>query len=208
MNDHYYSRTPQSASRPTPCTFTWRGESMRFETDAGVFSRGELDPGSRLLLDALPEELAGDLLDLGCGWGAIGVTLARHWPAARVTLGERRAGDVRGERRTGKAGGGPLRRGDHQSAHPRGKAGNLPPVPGECRASEARRSAVSGDPETAGGGKLHALSGNDLCNCGKAGPLRRVLGSPGGGAAGRGNGGGRNRSIKKRAAAGFDMLPS
>ena len=88
MNDHYYSRMPQSASRPTPCTFTWRGESMRFETDAGVFSRGELDPGSRLLLDALPEELAGDLLDLGCGWGAIGVTLARHWPAARVTLAD------------------------------------------------------------------------------------------------------------------------
>ena len=88
MNDHYYSRNPQSESRPAFCDFVWRGLSLRFETDAGVFSRGEADPGSRLLLDALPEEMAGEILDLGCGWGLIGLSVAGRWPEARVTMGD------------------------------------------------------------------------------------------------------------------------
>ena len=55
MNDQYYTREPESASRPVECAFAWRGKSLRFTTDAGVFSRGELDAGTRLLMDALPE---------------------------------------------------------------------------------------------------------------------------------------------------------
>ena len=87
MNDQYYTREPQSASRPVSCEFVYRGGTMRFRTDAGVFSRGELDPGTRLLLDALPD-LAGDVLDLGCGWGAIGVSLAKAMPGTRVTMAD------------------------------------------------------------------------------------------------------------------------
>ncbi len=85
MNDQYYTREPQSASDPLPCVCSYRGHSLRFVTDAGVFSRGELDPGSRLLLEALPE-LSGDVLDVGCGWGALGVAVGRAFPAARVTM--------------------------------------------------------------------------------------------------------------------------
>lgn len=88
MNDHYYTRVPSSESRPVPCTFTWRGTEMNFLTDAGVFSKGELDTGTKVLLDALPEELSGELLDLGCGWGAIGVTLKKRYPAASLTLSD------------------------------------------------------------------------------------------------------------------------
>ncbi len=67
MNDQYFTRNPESESRPEPCSFSWRGCSLQFETDAGVFSRGELDHGTRVLMDALPEKLSGDVLDLGCG---------------------------------------------------------------------------------------------------------------------------------------------
>ena len=88
MNDHYYTRDPQSASRPVGCEFTYRGIRLAFQTDAGVFSRGELDTGTRLLLEALPEELSGEILDLGCGWGAIGITVARKWPETRVTMAD------------------------------------------------------------------------------------------------------------------------
>lgn len=88
MNDHYYTRVPQSASRPAECTFTYRGTEMAFRTDAGVFSRGEVDTGTRLLLEALPEEMHGDILDLGCGWGVIGISIARTWPETRVTLAD------------------------------------------------------------------------------------------------------------------------
>ena len=88
MNDHYYSRNPQSASNPTDCSFTYRGVDLSFRTDAGVFSRGEVDTGTRLLLEALPEEMSGDILDLGCGWGVIGISIARKWPEARVTMAD------------------------------------------------------------------------------------------------------------------------
>lgn len=86
MNDHYYTRDPSSESRPVSCSFVWRDTAMRFMTDAGVFSRGELDTGTRLLMDALPEAFSGSILDMGCGWGAIGVTLKKHWPDASLTL--------------------------------------------------------------------------------------------------------------------------
>ena len=88
MNDHYYTRDPQSASRPAECEFTYRGIPLTFRTDAGVFSRGEVDTGTRTLLEALPEEMHGEILDLGCGWGVIGISIARKWPEARVTMAD------------------------------------------------------------------------------------------------------------------------
>ena len=88
MNDHYYTRDPQSASRPAECEFTYRGIDLTFQTDAGVFSRGEVDTGTRLLLEALPEDMGGEILDLGCGWGVIGISIARKWPEARVTMAD------------------------------------------------------------------------------------------------------------------------
>ena len=88
MNDHYYTREPASESRPAECAFTYRGIGMTFVTDAGVFSRGEVDNGTRALLEALPEEMGGEILDLGCGWGVIGISVALKWPEARVTMAD------------------------------------------------------------------------------------------------------------------------
>lgn len=59
-----------------------------FWTDAGVFSRDALDKGTRTLLTALPEVLEGPVLDLGCGWGAMGVIIAATSPNARVTMAD------------------------------------------------------------------------------------------------------------------------
>ena len=88
MNDHYYTRNPSSESRPVECEYTYRGIPMVFRTDAGVFSRGEVDAGTDLLLKSLPEEISGDILDLGCGWGVIGTCVARRWPETRVTMAD------------------------------------------------------------------------------------------------------------------------
>ena len=88
MNDHYYTRNPASESRPVDCEYVYRGIPLTFRTDAGVFSRGEVDAGTDLLLKSLPEEMTGDILDLGCGWGVIGICAARRWPDARVTLAD------------------------------------------------------------------------------------------------------------------------
>ena len=88
MNDHYYTRVPQSESKPVSCEYSYRGIALSFRTDAGVFSKGEVDTGTRLLLEALPEEMSGDILDLGCGWGVIGISIARKWPGTRVTMAD------------------------------------------------------------------------------------------------------------------------
>ena len=88
MNDHYYTRNPASESRPVSCEYMYRGIPLAFQTDAGVFSKGEVDTGTDLLLNALPEEMRGDILDLGCGWGAIGISVARKWPEAKVTMAD------------------------------------------------------------------------------------------------------------------------
>ena len=88
MNDHYYTRVPQSESRPVGCVYSYRGLDLSFQTDAGVFSKGEVDTGTRLLLEALPEKMDGDILDLGCGWGVIGISIAKNWPETRVTMAD------------------------------------------------------------------------------------------------------------------------
>ncbi|MGN0971143.1 MAG: class I SAM-dependent methyltransferase [Aristaeellaceae bacterium] len=87
MTEQYYAQDPTCASRPVPCRYDYRGACLECMTDAGVFSKGELDQGTRLLLDALPP-LSGEVLDLGCGWGAIGVALARVNPEARITMAD------------------------------------------------------------------------------------------------------------------------
>ena len=88
MPDQYYTREPGSESRPAECQFTYRGRELFFTTDAGVFSRGELDTGTRLLLEALPETMGGEILDLGCGWGPIGIGVKAVWQETRVTMAD------------------------------------------------------------------------------------------------------------------------
>nr|WP_249419907.1 methyltransferase [Rhabdothermincola salaria] len=59
--------------------------SLSLTTDAGVFSGDRVDPGTRLLLQQAPPPPAeGHLLDLGCGYGPMAVTLARRSPRAEV----------------------------------------------------------------------------------------------------------------------------
>ena len=53
-------------------------------TAGGVFSPGGLDPGTAVLAGAPDPSPRGDLLDLGCGWGPIALTLALRSPGARV----------------------------------------------------------------------------------------------------------------------------
>lgn len=60
------------------------GEPYVFTTAAGTFSADRLDAGTSLLLDRGPAPVGATLLDLGCGWGPVAVSLARRVPAATV----------------------------------------------------------------------------------------------------------------------------
>jgi 16S rRNA G1207 methylase RsmC len=77
MPDQYFTEQPTSASSPTSFTLQVDDLSLELVTDAGVFSRGRLDKGTRVLLAHAPDPHdRGDLLDLGCGYGPIALTLA------------------------------------------------------------------------------------------------------------------------------------
>ncbi|MED4174083.1 methyltransferase, partial [Halalkalibacterium halodurans] len=78
MTDHYYSANPIVGSDERSWSYTLRGHSFQFTTDRGVFSKQEVDFGSRLLIETFQfPEIEGDVLDVGCGYGPIGISLAR-----------------------------------------------------------------------------------------------------------------------------------
>ncbi|MBV7508800.1 class I SAM-dependent methyltransferase [Bacillus sp. sid0103] len=80
MSEHYYSRTQKVESDPKFWDFTLKDNTFRFKTDNGVFSKREVDFGSRLLIESfeLPDT-EGLILDVGCGYGPIGLSLAKYY---------------------------------------------------------------------------------------------------------------------------------
>lgn len=85
MADHYYTVNPTSAHDEWQINANVLGNALTFTTDAGVFSRDGLDRGTEVMLDALPE-LTGRILDLGCGWGAVGVSLGKKYPSLDIVM--------------------------------------------------------------------------------------------------------------------------
>ena len=96
MNDHYYTEHPASDHAERTVRLTALGNALTFTTDAGVFSRDGLDRGTEALLEALPEPMTGRVLDLGCGWGPVGVALGRRYPALEIVMTDinQRAADL------------------------------------------------------------------------------------------------------------------
>ncbi|KQQ04156.1 MULTISPECIES: class I SAM-dependent methyltransferase [unclassified Rathayibacter] len=83
--EHYFTSTPDGDLRPRRISVRLAGRDLEVTTAGGVFSPGHIDLGTRVLLNAAPEVPAdGDLLDLGCGWGPLALTLALESPDARV----------------------------------------------------------------------------------------------------------------------------
>jgi 16S rRNA (guanine1207-N2)-methyltransferase len=87
LSEHYYSRTQKVESEPKYWDFTLRNMLFRFKTDNGVFSKKEVDFGSRLLIEAfvLPN-VEGPVLDVGCGYGPIGLSIAKNYPERIVHM--------------------------------------------------------------------------------------------------------------------------
>lgn len=82
---HYYSPNPQLPHEKAVIEYSVGGRRLRFVTDAGVFSRQKVDSGSSVLIRTLPS-LVGEVLDLGCGYGPIGISLAALNPRTSVTM--------------------------------------------------------------------------------------------------------------------------
>jgi 16S rRNA (guanine1207-N2)-methyltransferase len=87
MSEHYYTKNPETASQPSSFRTTLRGFELNFKTDNGVFSKNDIDFGSRLLIETFEEPLIdGSFLDVGTGYGPIGITLSKSFPQRKVYM--------------------------------------------------------------------------------------------------------------------------
>ncbi|TMV44102.1 class I SAM-dependent methyltransferase [Paenibacillus mesophilus] len=86
MADHYYSKKPSVSSDRQTVRTSLRGKTFEFTTDAGVFSKEGIDFGSRLLIEAMDIAETDEVLDVGCGYGPIGLTAASLAHRGRVTM--------------------------------------------------------------------------------------------------------------------------
>lgn len=87
--EHYYTNNPDLAHDEVSFTFPLAGHDVRLTTDSGVFSRHTVDYGSRVLIDTVAQRTdlaAGDVADIGCGYGPIGIALALHLPERHVVM--------------------------------------------------------------------------------------------------------------------------
>ena len=77
MSKMYFAETPDAAHDIHDLNVSLLGQSFHFYTDAGVFSKKMVDYGSQVLLNALDLERGKNLLDVGCGYGPLGISLAK-----------------------------------------------------------------------------------------------------------------------------------
>lgn len=95
QGQHYYSKEPISASHVRwieyEISYQDRNLHLTFETDSGVFSISRVDHGTDILLHAIAKDVDADrppqrVLDIGCGYGPIGITLGRFFPGAYIHM--------------------------------------------------------------------------------------------------------------------------
>ncbi len=86
VGSHYFDERPSVASRPRRIRARLRGREWTFVTDRGVFGRDAIDGGSRLLIETMRIVPTDHVLDVGCGYGPVGLVAAVLAPAGRAVL--------------------------------------------------------------------------------------------------------------------------
>lgn len=86
--DHYYTSTPSSESNRETWEQKIDGKNFTYTTDAGVFSKNQIDVGSEVLMTtaAKVDFPKGNLLDVGCGYGPVGIYLAQAFPQRQIEM--------------------------------------------------------------------------------------------------------------------------
>lgn len=81
---HYFSTNPDSEFVPQRITVRLAGSQRTIVTAPGIFSPAGVDKGTAVLLAEVPEASGDNLLDIGCGWGPIALTMALESPRSQV----------------------------------------------------------------------------------------------------------------------------
>lgn len=84
--EHYFVEHPKSKARFGIIQACLRGKRFEFLTSSGVFSKEKIDLGTRLLIECMLLPKKGGVLDLGCGYGAVGISAAAFNPDLRVVM--------------------------------------------------------------------------------------------------------------------------
>jgi 16S rRNA (guanine1207-N2)-methyltransferase len=84
--DHYFTTQPSSEDRFGIIKANLRGRNFQFLTSSSVFSKKKIDLGTSVLIDAMVLPETGSVLDIGCGYGAVGITAAALNPKLQVTM--------------------------------------------------------------------------------------------------------------------------
>lgn len=85
----YFDNNPDLASKPKYISFTIQERDFSFKSDIGVFSKNQVDEGTKAFLKVLlTRPLSGKILDMGCGYGALGLTLASFFPQSTFVLAD------------------------------------------------------------------------------------------------------------------------
>jgi len=85
-SEHYFAERPTARGGRRVLTVVLRGQELRLITEAGVFSRRRVDRGTRLLVEHMEIRPTDRVLDLGCGYGVVGLVAARLAPEGYAVL--------------------------------------------------------------------------------------------------------------------------
>ena len=84
--EHYYTADPSVKSEEKEIEYEVAGNHFKFITDNGVFSKNHVDIATSFMLKTIYEEVKGDILDVGCGYGVIGIIVAKNSNVSSVTM--------------------------------------------------------------------------------------------------------------------------
>ncbi len=93
--EHYFASAPKSEERFGLVRTIICGKSFEFLTASSVFSKRKIDSGTRLLIESMVLPEKGCVLDIGCGYGAVGITVAKLNPNLHVVMTDVNARAVR-----------------------------------------------------------------------------------------------------------------
>ncbi|MDQ0340177.1 16S rRNA (guanine1207-N2)-methyltransferase [Caldalkalibacillus uzonensis] len=86
MTEHYYSQNPEVGHRLELIEVTLKGQPLKLYTDQGVFSKKRVDFGTRLLIETAKLPWEGTIVDVGCGYGPIGLAVAKESARRQVVM--------------------------------------------------------------------------------------------------------------------------
>lgn len=84
--EHYYTADPSVKSEEREIEYEIAENKFTFISDNGVFSKKHIDIATSFMLKTIYNEIQGEILDVGCGYGVIGITLAKNPKVKMVTM--------------------------------------------------------------------------------------------------------------------------